>query len=86
MESVYKYIEEYNPNRKGNPLIVFHYVIPNIISKKKLNQIVTEKFNTGRKLNISVFIAKSYFQVPDDLRLNCTNFLIMKIPNKSFNR
>ena len=36
MESVYKYIEEYNPNRKGNPLIVFHYVIPNIISKKKL--------------------------------------------------
>ena len=27
-------------------------------------------------------IAQSYFKVPKDVRLNCTHFLIMKIPSK----
>ena len=40
-------------------------------------------FIRGRKLNISiVFIKKSYFKVPKDVRLNSTHFFIMKIPNK----
>ena len=40
-------------------------------------------FIRGRKLNISiVFITQSYFKVPKDVRLNSTQFFIMKIPNK----
>ena len=40
-------------------------------------------FIRGRKLNISlVFITKSYFKVPKDVRINFTHFFVMKIPNK----
>ena len=40
-------------------------------------------FIRGRKLSISlVFVTQSYFKVPKDVRLNSTNFFIMKIPNK----
>ena len=54
-----------------------------MISNNKLNPIVTELFIRGRKLNISiVFITQSYFKVPKDVRLNSTDFFIMKIPNK----
>ena len=52
-----------------------------MINNKRLNQIVTELFIRGRKLNISL-ITQSYFKVPKDVRLNSTHFLIMKIPNK----
>ena len=51
-----------------------------MINNKKLNPIVIELFTRGRKLNI--FITQSYFKVPKDVRLNSTNFFIMKIPNK----
>ena len=45
--------------------------------------IVTELLIRGRKLNISiVFITQSYLKVPKDVRLNSTDFFIMKIPNK----
>ena len=54
-----------------------------MINNNKLNPIVTELFIRGRKLNISVvFITQSYFKVPKDVRLNCTHFFIVKIPNK----
>ena len=44
---------------------------------------MTGLFIRGRKLNISlVFITKSYFKVPKDVRLNTTHFFITKIPNK----
>ena len=34
-------------------------------------------------LNISlVFITQTYFAVPKYIRLNCTHYFIMKIPNK----
>ena len=47
------------------------------------NQIVTELFIRGRKLNISlVFITQSYFAVPKNNKLNSTHYFIMKIPNK----
>ena len=54
-----------------------------MINNKKLSSIVTELFIRGRKLNISlVFITQSYFKVPKEVRLNCTHFFIVKIPNK----
>ena len=46
-------------------LIVFDEVISDMLSNKKLTQVITELFIRGRKLNISlVFIARSYFTVP----------------------
>ena len=50
---------------------------------KNLNSIVTELFIRGKKLDISlVFIAKSYFAVPKNIRLNSTYYFVLKIPNK----
>ena len=80
MQDVCKNIEVYNPNRKCNVLIVFDDMVADTISNKKLNQIITEPFLRGRRLNIfTIFIIQSYFQVPKDVRLNCTHFFIMKI-------
>ena len=83
VDDVYKNIDEYNPDKENNVLIVFDDMIANMIHNKKLNSIITELFIRGRKLNISlVFITQSYFKVPKDVRLNTTHFFIMKIPNK----
>ena len=71
MQDVYKNIEEYNPDIKGNVLIVFDNMIADTISNKKLSPIVTELFIKRRKLNIStVFIPQSYFQVPKNVKLH----------------
>ena len=54
-----------------------------MLSDKKLNPIVTELFIRGGKLNISlVFITKSYFTVPKNIRLNSTHYFVIKIPSK----
>ena len=83
MDDIYKNIEEYNPNKKIKILIVFHNMIVDMPSNKKLNAIVTELFIRGRKQNISlVFTARSYFAVPKTIRLNSTHYFIMKIPSK----
>ena len=83
MNDIYKNIEDYNPNKKRKILIVFHDMIADMLSNKKLNPVVTELFTTGRKLNISlVFITQSCFVVPRNIRLSSTHYFIMKIPNK----
>ena len=83
MKNVYENISEYNPGKNRKILIVFDDMIADIINNEKLNSIVTALFIRGRKLNISlVFITQSYFIVPKGVRLNSTNFFIMKIPNK----
>ena len=83
MQDVYKNIEHYNPIKKRKVLIIFDDMIADMINNNKLNPTVTELFIRGRKLNISiVFIMRSYFKVPKDVRLNSTHFFIMKIPNK----
>ena len=65
MDDIYKTIEEYKPNKKRKILIVFESMLDDMLSNKKVNSIVTELFNRGRKLNISlVFIIQSYFAVP----------------------
>ena len=41
-------------------------------------------FIRGIKLNISLlFITLSYFAVPKNIRLNCTNYLVMKTQKKN---
>ena len=83
MQDVYKNIEDYNLSKKRKVLIVFDIMIADMINNKKLNPIVTELFNRGRKFNISiVLIIQSYFKMPKDVRLNSTHFFIMKIPIK----
>ena len=83
MHDVYNNINDYNPDKENKILIGFDDMITDMINNKKLNSIVTELFVRARKLNISlVFITKSYFKVPKDVRLNTTHFFIMKIPNK----
>ena len=55
----------------------FFYILLQIWIKIKKNKIVTELFIRGRNLNISlVFITQSYFEVPKDVRLNTTLFLL----------
>ena len=83
MKDVYKNIEEYNPGKERKILIGFDDMIADMINNKKLNSVVTGLFIRGRKLNISlVFITQSYFKVPKGVRLNSTDFFIMKILNK----
>ena len=75
MYDIYKYIEEYNPNKKRKLLIVFDDMIADMLSNKKSNPIVTELFIRGRELNISlVLITQSYFAVPKNIRLISTHF------------
>ena len=83
MRDAYKNINYYNPDKENKILIVFDDMIADMIHNKKLNSIVTELFIRGRKLNISlVFITQSYFKVLKDVRLNITQFYIVRISNK----
>ena len=61
MDEIYKNIEECDPSKDRNILIVFDDMITDMLSNKNLNPVVTELFIKGRKLNISlVFITQSY--------------------------
>ena len=54
------------------------------MNSKKFQAILKGLFIRCRKLNISlVFISQSYFSVPEEVRLNSTHYLIMKIRNKT---
>ena len=75
-------INKYKPGLKRKALIVFDYIIADVISKERFSQIVTKLCLRGGKLNIfTVFIIQYYFQVPKDVRLNFVHFFIIKIPN-----
>ena len=58
-------------------------MIADMLSNEERSPTGTKLFGRGRKLNIPlVFIPQSYFSVPQNIRLNCTHYFIMKIPNK----
>ena len=59
MNDIYKNTEEYNPNKKRKILIVFDDMIPDMLSNKKLNQIVTELFIGGRKIKTSLVLSRN---------------------------
>ena len=57
-----------------------------MLSNKTLEQIVTELFIRGRKLNIFlIFITQSYLTAPRNIKLDSIHYFIMKIA-KSFNK
>ena len=63
IDNIYENIEQYNPNKERKILIVFDYLIADMFTNKKLQQIVKDLFIRGRKLNISLtFITQSYFE------------------------
>ena len=83
MDDIYENIRDYNPNKKRKILIVFDDMIADMLSNKKLNQVVTELFIRERTLDVSlVFITQSYFDVPKNIKLNPTHYFVIKIPNK----
>ena len=83
MDDAHSNIDDYNPNRKRKILIVFDEMIAGIMTNKKFQAMIKKLFIRCRKLNISlVFITQSYFSVSKEVRLNSTNYLIMKIDNK----
>ena len=83
MDDVYENINDYNLIRKRKKLIVFDDMIADIIGNKTFQVIIKELFLRCRKLNISlVVIAQSYFCVPKDVRLNTTDYFIMKWTTK----
>ena len=81
-DDVYQNIDDYNPSRKKK-LILFDYMITDIMTTKRFQVIIKELFIRCRQLNISlVFITQSYFSVPKVVRLNSTHYFIMKINNR----
>ena len=78
-----KHLNDYNPSRKRKILIVFDDMIADVMRNKKFQAIIKELFLRCRKLGISfVFITKSYFSAPKDVRLNSTHYLIMKVNDR----
>ena len=83
MKDVYKSIEEYNPGKKTKVLIMFDDMIGDMISNKKLYEVVSELSIRGWKLNISLLVmTQSYFPLPEYVRLNTINLFIIKIQNR----
>ena len=88
MDDIYKNIEEYNPNKKRELLIVSDDIIADMLSNKKLNPIVAELFIRDRKLNISLalidfpFIICLILLCQKNIQLNSTQYFVMRLPNK----
>ena len=83
VDDVCNNIDDYNPKRKRKILVLFDDMIADIMTNKRFQAIIKEIFIRRRKLNISlVFITQSYFSVPKEVRLNSTDYLIIKIHNK----
>ena len=62
MDDVYYIIDDYNPSRQIKILIVFDYMIADIMANKNLQAVIKELFIRCRKLNISlVFYLFIYF-------------------------
>ena len=54
-----------------------------VMSDKKAQKILKDLFIRCRKLNISLcFLTQSYFSVPKDVRLNCTQYILFKLNNR----
>ena len=82
MDDVYRNIDDYNPRRKINILVVSDEMIADIMMNKKFQTITKELFIRSRKVNISLVFKTQANSVPKDVRLNSTHYLIMKINNK----
>ena len=55
MDDIYENIEEYSRNKKRQILILFDDIMAEILSNKRLIEIVTELFIRRKLLNILLF-------------------------------
>ena len=78
MDDIYKNNEEFNPNKKRNILIIFDYMIADMLSNKKIDPIVTELFKI-KNFNFSCFYYAILFRCSKNIRLNSTHCFFMKI-------
>ena len=84
MNDAFDDIKNYNKNRDKKVLIVFDDMISDIEYNKDFKKIIKELFYRRYKINISiVFITQSYFRALQDIRLNSTYYILMKISNKT---
>ena len=82
MDNIYRNMEEYTPDKERKILLVFN-MIADMLSNRKLHPIIIGLFIRGRKLDISLtFITQYYFAVPINIRINSTDYFIVKILNK----
>ena len=58
---------QYSSNEKRKIWIVFHDMIADMLSNKKLNPIVTQLFVKGRKLSLVFNFTQFFFAVPKEL-------------------
>ena len=83
MDDILPNIEDYNKKRKRKILIVFDDRISHVMSDKNAQNVLKDLFIRCRKLNISLcFLTRSYFSVPKDVRINCTQYILFKLNNK----
>lgn len=83
LNHIYHDINDSNLNRNRKILIIFHDMIANMNTNNKFQSTVKELFIRCKELNIYlVFITQSYFPVLEDVRLNSTHYVIMKIHKK----
>ena len=76
--SIYKNIDEYNPNRKSKIPLLFDDMLLTCLGIK-LNPILTELSSEVKKLNIYlVFIMQSYFDVSTNIGLNSADYFVIK--------
>ena len=80
MDDVYSNIDDHNPKRKREIMVVFDDMIADIVTNKRFQAIIKELFIRYQNISL-VFITQSYFKTPKDARLNSTHYLIMKIHN-----
>lgn len=83
LNHIYDDINDSNLNKNHKILIIFHDMIANMNTNNKFQSTVKELFIRCKELNIYlVFITQSYFPVLEDVRLNSTHYVIMKIHKK----
>ena len=69
---------QYSSNEKRKIWIVFHDMIADMLSNKKLNPIVTQLFVKGRKLSLVFNFTQFFFAVPKELAYILHMILLQK--------
>ena len=70
-DEVYKNLENYNPAKKREVLIVFYNMIVEMEANEKLGPIITEWFLIGRKPNVFLVFISIFFQSASNYKFKC---------------
>ena len=70
-DEVYKNLENYNPAKKREVLIVLYNMIAEMEANEKLGPIITEWFLIGRKPNVFLVFMSIFFQSASNYKFKC---------------